>query len=271
MAKREAELKKVQESDSLKAKKIMSLETQLTEARRLVCQSNEGTGSKDTDSYDSKISSLELRTSFLENQWSMLSSKLETSPATTLKLFVCEFCDFTSDSTNKLNNHKINSHEPSSVSPRLQRRNTFLNCSLCDFKATSSTTLQEHAASCHIKCVKCNYFTSNHKDLNRHMRNMHEDQSSAPDCMIVEPSLESQNSCHSCDFIARTKSGLDNHMRLQHNTGHRTRVFSASRHSSHASSTATNHDNLFRPWSASKQLPSSRQVYTSDSNVYGDQ
>ena len=93
IAQREAELKKLKESDSLKAKRIMQLEAQLQEARHLITKSSKTTeepvpisasdpiptilNHKD----DVKVILLEAKTNTLEHQMASISSKIDSLQA----------------------------------------------------------------------------------------------------------------------------------------------------------------------------------------------
>ena len=98
IAQREAELKKVKESDSLKAKRIMQLDAQLQEARNLINKSFQSTetgaqipkADEPTNDYnnkqrhsneDVKIILLEAKTNTLEHQMTSMSSKLDSLQA----------------------------------------------------------------------------------------------------------------------------------------------------------------------------------------------
>ena len=87
VARREAELKKVQESDNLKAKRIMQLEAQLSEARDAVCLLNSNGSEKIPDvpelsdkgkqNENHLLSNLANKTTNLENQMTILLSKFD--------------------------------------------------------------------------------------------------------------------------------------------------------------------------------------------------
>ena len=94
VAKREAELKKVQESESLKTKRIIQLEAQFREA------THDGTNNISQDNHDQqKIYILEEKTNNLEKQVTLLFSKLDVfqhtsspQPSTEYR-YTCEVCD----------------------------------------------------------------------------------------------------------------------------------------------------------------------------------
>ena len=84
LARREIELKKLEESDNLKAKKIMNLEAQLNEARKAACQTETirnitARDSSTTCPEINKINNLENKTNLIEQQLFLLISRIETS------------------------------------------------------------------------------------------------------------------------------------------------------------------------------------------------
>ena len=183
MAKREAELKKVQESDNLKAKKIMNLEAQLSEARKFACQTNCPDIQKTETSKDnlmepdnSKITILEIKTTNLESQMTLLMSKnedielsqnrevAEVPTGTSNRIvYSCDLCDSEFDTSRKIKSHKVELH-------CIQ-----YNCDICSFTSLNPGTLEEHK-SIHKKyfnCMNCDYKTELESKLIEHRQIQH--------------------------------------------------------------------------------------------------
>ena len=146
VAKREAELKKVQESDKLKSKKIMLLEAQLNEARKSIL-SPDNTSEISHDSERKKIETLELKTNHLEDQIAILFSKLEIqtendSPQIieqTRNVFICHICGLESLLKEDLKKHISSIHTSTTVS------------------ASAPTGVK--GCSLEFKCINCEYIT----------------------------------------------------------------------------------------------------------------
>ena len=182
VATREAELKKVQESDNLKAKKIMNLEAQLSEARKSSCQTNipdmkntetskENLGEPD----HSKITNLEIKTTSLESQITLLMTKIEnievTTGTTNRTVYSCDLCDSEFDTRMNLKSHKEEQHciqyqcnictftspNPGHLEEHMSTHKKYLTCTNCDYKTEEQSKLTEHKQIQHLKCDKCSY------------------------------------------------------------------------------------------------------------------
>ena len=228
VAKREAELKKVQESDNLKAKKIMNLETQLNEARKLACQTNsipETQTNHGSFMDSSKIYNLETRTNYLENQIILLSSKLEKievnpskaqpiSPPGIITVYPCDLCECDFNSRQELNVHRNEKHshihachtckltKTQSISQNLpeQTYSQTIDCNFCTFKARTEIELNIHIKDMHQKCQDCSYHAIHSKDLRRHRNTMHK----------LPPN------CKYCTFTARNDYDMEKHQSVMH-------------------------------------------------------
>ena len=200
VAKREAELKKVQESDNLKAKRIMNLEAQLNEARKTACFQN-------LNSEDLKITNLENKTSCLEEQVILLTSKFETfqsnmeKPSNTKtpfenpkKIYSCDTCDMDFCNKGSLKNHKDTYH---------QARQIFA-CEICDRNFGEKSALKEHTRNEHEdktekaeSCNTCDMKFDDKESLNIHKENVHTKN------LIF--------SCDNCDYKTKSKDDFHEH------------------------------------------------------------
>ena len=105
------EIKKLKESNDLKAKRINQLELQVREALKLNAkkdenreQSNHVTKINETDTA-SRISSLEQKFSFLLDQISIINSKELSTPKKAKEAFLCLKCDNKSESNKDKESH----------------------------------------------------------------------------------------------------------------------------------------------------------------------
>ena len=184
VAKREAELKKVQESDNLKAKRIMNLEAQLNEARKTVCQvkdfakDNHDKTSNENQTENIKITNLELKTNSLEQQVTILFSKLETinhakeEPKVSGKIFSCDLCEAEFQEKVNLKKHKELSHgalykcddcpfttvSPTSLDSHKKTQKRHFSCPSCEFKTENESYLNKHKTKHDMKCDQCSYY-----------------------------------------------------------------------------------------------------------------
>ena len=183
VAKREAELKKVQESDNLKAKRIMNLESQLNEARKTACFQN-------LNSDDLKITNLENKTICLEEQVTLLTSKFEIfqsnmeKPSNTKnhsenpkKIYTCDTCDMDFCDKGSLKNHKDTDHQASKV----------YACDICDRYFCEKSALKDHTRNAHEdktkkaeSCITCDIQFDDKESLKIHEENVHSMDLSTP-------------------------------------------------------------------------------------------
>ena len=233
VAKREAELKKIQESDNLKAKKIMNLESQLAEARKLACQTKTITDTQTVSNNlfeSSKIDSLETKTNNLENQIKLLSTKIdsidaykrvncpENIPEVNI-IYSCNFCESEFETKMNLNDHIQKTHaghqslkcdicnfttsQESSIKAHMETHShrQYIHCKLCEFQANTEDDLRTHMYYHHWKCQDCSYHAIHMKDLRRHRNTMH----TLP------------KNCLSCSYVAQNDFDLKRHQFSTHN------------------------------------------------------
>ena len=290
VAKREAELKKVQESETLKTKRIIQLEAQLREAR------HDGISNISQDNHDQqKIYNLEEKTNNLEKQVNLLFSKMDsfqqnTSPQSSTEYrYICEVCDSEFHTNDDLRAHKATPHtgdncESETVfasAPETHRQTnhsqqqpiSFYACQICDFKADTELNLNTHKQEEHLKCNKCSYIAIHNKDLRRHKNTMHVHDESLP-CDLCSyraihendlnrhkqtmHNIKHPHACNTCSYIARNKETLGYHISVKHVQLQRTRIFSSRRQST---ADLQHHnqkpESIFRPWSGKQPSPSS--------------
>ena len=219
LARREIELKKVQESDNLKAKKIMNLEAQLSEARKAACQTESVRNATFDDNHKcqetARINSLEIKTNHLEQMISLLSSKLEASEININNArYNCEVCGKTFAHKIDLEQHKsVHAHTPlmtchdcdfetnnhEDLETHKEKHTSNLFCNECDYRTKNTEDLVSHQSS-HLsilQCTKCNYRTINNSDFEQHMKNH---------------TLE----CDECSYHAIHVKDLNRHKRTMH-------------------------------------------------------
>ena len=267
VAKREAELKKVQESDNLKAKRIMQLEAQLFEARKFENKDNSNhteTRSEDHERRDMEIANLVIKTDNLQTKVELLLKKFDnsqtvntnTSTTYTGKLFICDVCESEFDGKPQLQDHKESIHG----NIEHTRNPQLFKCLLCEHNARSQQDLKDHATKHHEKCNECYYFANNLKDLRRHKRIMHSSPSSCNICYSNFTSREQLQDhvtrthtndaptyCHFRGENVENQKNMKNHIPQYHT--HRTRIYSSSRFPI-PSNTNFPTEPIFRPWSS---------------------
>ena len=286
----------MQESDNLKAKRIMNLEAQLNEARKTVCQVNDlakdnhDKTSNENQTENIKITNLELKTNSLEQQVTILFSKLETinhakeAPKVPGKLFPCDLCEAEFQEKVNIKKQKELSHgalykcddcpfttvSPTSLdSHKKTHRQQFL-CPSCEFKTENETYLNKHKTKHDMKCDQCSYHAINHKDLRRHTNAMHPQIIPCDLCPYEatnknelqghrneEHIEETFISCNLCEYLAQNHDDLQNHIFYDHTQKTLTRIFSARRPSSSSSNQGkkpqASKEEVFRPWSSSSR------------------
>ena len=223
VAKREAELKKIQESDNLKAKRIMNLEAQLNESRKAACQANGIANDNQNVTENTKIADLEVKTNNLENQVTFLFNQLENmnkandaSPTSQdeRRVYSCDLCDLEFNEKEILKKHKETSHrticncdvcpfttDDTTVLDLHKRTHTqLLTCPSCEYRTKNENEMDEHRMQEHMKCNDCSYHAINHKDLRRHKSSMHP--------KIIR--------CDLCSYETRSESDLRRHKNTMH-------------------------------------------------------
>ena len=202
IAKREAELKKVQESDNLKAKKIMQLEAQLREARKNGCMPDDD--DKDCDD-SSKIKNLEMKTATLEEQVAILFNKLKMGIHAETSIFNCETCNKEFNHKDKLNMHRKKEHTTDEtdfthVNEHQEPNYEKFYCMKCNFTTEANCDLEKHMQNQHHKCNLCSYHAIHQRDLRRHKSTMHS---------LVTP-------CELCPYKALNDQDLKRHKLTMH-------------------------------------------------------
>ena len=231
IAKREAELKKVQESETLKTKKIIQLEAQLSEARKIGCITLD-----EENDETQRIKKLEMKTTTLENQVTILFNKLENRESYT-QVFNCDICDSEFNQRDALNKHKRETHvttENDVIQNRRHHQSTNqyeqLYCPRCDYISTSDTDLNKHMQTEHHKCNSCSYHAIHQKDLRRHKITMHNQVNPCTLCpykAINDSDLrrhiqtmhksDANLSCNTCDHNATSEPEQRRHQNMMHN------------------------------------------------------
>ena len=187
LAQKELKLTKLKQSDSLKVKQINILEAKLQEALFTLTHKNGETKDK-ADSVKSnsnqnvcqdeniKIQSLENKTSNLELQLGLLSSKFESfmisfvtasksnqseNVKRDIEKYICEMCEYESTNKQEVAHHKQINHQ------------TKLSCKKCDYSTTKIDDLKnhkkdEHPAIIH-SCVHCDFEATRNYNLKKNM------------------------------------------------------------------------------------------------------
>ena len=305
VAKREAELKKVQESDNLKAKRIRNLEAQLDEARKQGY--NEITPEHPEVISNPlsllKIKNLEDKTEKLEHQVELLFSKLENPTHTVGNpsiCYICEVCDVEFHNKGDLRMHQDEVHrtlyhceyckftaEDSKTMNDQKQTHRLHHCTNCSFRTISKNDIEKHKHDVHMKCHLCSYHGIHQRYLNRHKSTMHSKAQQCQKCKYIASSEsdlkihkqnehmeESPNDCNPCDSEYRTNRQSNNHHTIDHQFKQKTRIFSSSRRAS--TSTPSNpsipkQKDVFRPWSQSSptmsRVLSANPPFSEASNV----
>ena len=228
LAQKELEFTKLKQSDVLKAKQINNLESKLQEAMNTMKQkdktvhANEGEAvksreelidnSKNISGENLKVLFLENKTSSIEHQLGLLSSKLDaflisyitaSKPTSTeaneipeedkkVEKYVYEQCPFECAEKTDIISHKEDKHEKS------------LFCKKCDFSTMKFEELIAHKKANHTvvihSCEHCEYDTVHKNQLEKHLR--------------VNHSI--QFCCDSCTYKAHDEADLTNHKSAKH-------------------------------------------------------
>lgn len=218
IAKNGLEIKKLKESNDIKAKRIINLETQVQEARNTItlhqCNnfsySSEETISKNqtgcNGSIDNfqyvKIANLENRSNSMEQTITLLTSRLESLQFSFLSA---------SRVTENTSNDSVRSAEV---------KNVYL-CDICDHETDDKVCHKTHKRTHNERvlnnkddkekiskesdCTKCSYKAIHMKDLSRHESQMH----STVDNSEV-------HSCNSCEYSTKYEDRLKKHTISKH-------------------------------------------------------
>ena len=191
IAMREAELKKSKESNDLKAKRIIQLEAQLNESRKvgvnLSASDNNG-----EDLNRIAIANLETKTADIEQKMITLLSRIDVQETS----YVCEYCDDEFRTKSALKTHTSRNHARYN-NERLTER---ICCPLCNNSFSAESYLQKHLTSYHFKCDDCSYYANHTNDLRRHKVTMH------------GPEIN----CDKCSHITRSRSDMQKHRLMRH-------------------------------------------------------
>ena len=280
VAKREAELKKIEESDKLKAKKIMLLEAQLNEARKSACATDTNPSCEENSK---SLVCLEKKTNHLEHEIAVLFTKIEsqnyneiapksTPPSVSVSVYTCHECDSEFAQKEELKKHIFSSHTHifsngrAHVTERSFVRENHkehahlpqFKCINCNYNTDIEKDLEEHANRYHMKCKQCSYRAIHNKDMRRHINTMHPEPFQCKECdfeartkeeldqhITFVHTLPAANNCNSCEFTTGSQKNLAQHIQQQHHQ-QRTRIFSSSRIFTQSQQP---HQQMFRPWS----------------------
>jgi hypothetical protein len=174
VAKKDLEVKKLKESNDLRAKGISTLESLLQESRDFIIKQD---SSKQYDvktpemsalptitgDSNNKIFGLEIKTNHLENQLTILASKFETLQ---FHVLANKGPTFSSEQPVK---EDIEKHD----SPK--QKTTFL-CDVCESQFSKKDELKEHKILEHMPKFKCNKFdynVNNNDELKEHRQTVH--------------------------------------------------------------------------------------------------
>ena len=237
------EIKKLKQSNDLKSKRIIQLESQLQEAKNCITQQArlssptpvvEDRNTVDTD-LNPRVHLLEQKCSFIIDQISALSSRFgdftnnssrnSKNPET---LFSCMNCDYDAKSKIELSKHieefhsrkytcnKCDFTSSKSVDVKEHKLKThpiaLLKCDECDMETQHSNQLAKHKRTIHrnsgYRCDTCSYRALHLNDLERHQKTMHEHE------------VITMNTCNSCSYQAIHEKDLGRHQKTMHGTGY---------------------------------------------------
>ena len=186
-----------------------------------------------------KIELLASKTSSLEQQLGILSSKFEsfliTSTASTTssysvptlaspstnngQRYACESCDYEAVTKENIKDHKKNVHDK------------LYSCAKCEFTCTDLDTFKLHKSDTHppviYSCDMCNFDTFHNNQLEKHRRTKHSDDFSCPNCTFKAANardLAHHNKikhapefpCDLCSYKACHRPDLNRHLRTMH-------------------------------------------------------
>ena len=114
----------------------------------------------------------------------------------TIKLFLCDHCNFASNFEEKLNNHTENNHNHD----QQEERST---CEQCDFICETENDLKEHTESNHgyLSCDICDEFECEWDEI---------------DALDTHKELFHEFKCNNCDYKTTTQKGLNIHRGTKH-------------------------------------------------------
>ena len=217
IAKSDLEIKKLKESNDIKAKRIMNLEAQLEEAKNTItkhkCLVSEERQEHPYPSHtqelrqmsdgfqEIKVANIETRTNAIEHNISLLSAKLEnlqfnflaekksnsadlvSRTQETPKTYLCDICEYESAEKASLKTHKESCL--SSYEAHVSNSSTDFACQTCSYIAIHKNDLKRHETQMHGQnlptdiygCEKCEYSTQHENKLKKHIQDRHTQQS----------------------------------------------------------------------------------------------
>ena len=268
IAKNDLEMKKLKESNEIKAKRIMNLESQIEEAKNTITKHKcPGNGEEMTnpspfsqfqfqppvlDGYQQiKVANLENRTSSIEHNISVLTSKLENLQFNLLvekkrpekseesiirthevQTFVCNFCEYETTVKALLRTHIATCSSRQNMSESRPKNPEHLDCQKCSYKAIHTHDLSRHEKQMHSPngnpevygCEKCECSTQHENKLRKHIQVHHEQQSryfyrqkvarKPKEVIFVKRNECTSNTplnCSSCDYTTKSVGELRKH------------------------------------------------------------
>ena len=121
-------------------------------------------------------------------------------------MFVCNQCSYTTSCKSNLSRHKRNKHTDKNTL-------SYLTCSDCDYKAVDKDAIKKHYNRKHESnpykffCDMCNHVSKTGNDLNRHIRDMHEEYKG----QVFK--------CEICSYQTYRKGTIVSHMQKKHKLG----------------------------------------------------
>ena len=197
VAKNEIELKKLKESNDLKVKRILQLEAQVEESKRIITSHKCAVPkSNDDDSRNflkespeiadkcqqRMVSTLEARTVNLEQNMAILSAKFESftlikQNSHKIPSFICDICDGEFYDKSILKSHKTSCNEPINATEEHSEADQYEEysnfdespvayfCDVCLFSTQYKITLEDHKRSSH---QNTRYFFSSKRRVQKH-------------------------------------------------------------------------------------------------------
>ena len=197
----------------------MNLETQIQESRNIIskhkCPTFENpsiieTKTNNNDVYQQvKVANLETRTNSIEQNLILLTSKIESmqfnilNTPKTIKIFSCDSCEYETSDKSKHQKHK-----------KEHKSETIYCCKSCDYETIEQINFMKHMdVHKNLQCHKCSYVAIHNRDLNRHDKGMHGEES------------EVIFSCDKCEFTTQYDETLNKHITDEHSLQTRSRYF----------------------------------------------
>ena len=193
---KDAEIKKLKESNDLKLRRINQLE--------LITKKN----NPDTTE-PSKVEILEEKTKNMQVTIDLILSRLN-SEERVRRSFQCEYCNYIFENIEDLQTHKNNEHSPKikckkchgifndtvELNEHLKTEHPLKvhSCEKCDFVTQHENQLTKHIKDHMNRCDKCDFYSKNKDNMYYHVTRMHP-----------------QYKCQMCDFEADDQYYLNEH------------------------------------------------------------